>query len=269
VSREVATTAAVVAASIVFCTAFALAGWPGAPNTCVVQGDCYCEARRLGPVAQPANTWSLLGFVLAGLWIARRSHRDRSQTPPPFLRDRLYPTIYASSVAFMGPGAAFFHASLTDWGGALDVLSMLFWVCFLLYYNLRSLYRWSDRRFLVVYLVTVAFAALSRVFWPSAGLLAFAALHTGWIGTELLVGARLGRFGIRRELKRQRRYFWGYVGINLLALAIWSQGHAGGLLCQPSSILQGHALWHVLNAIAAALLYPYLRSEEVVRERVV
>ena len=267
-SREVTITAAVVVASIALCTAFALADWPGAPNACVMEGDCYCDAKRPGPVAQPANTWSLIGFVLAGLWIARRSHRDRSQTAPPFLRNRLYPTIYASSVAFMGPGAAFFHASLTDWGGALDVLSMLFWVCFLLYYNLRSLYGWTDRRFLVAYLLTVALAALSRVFFPSAGLLAFAALHTAWIGTEFLVGAPVRRFGITHELKRQRRYFWGYIAANLLALAVWSESHAGGLLCEPASILQGHALWHVLNAIAAALLYPYLCSEEVIQEHV-
>ncbi len=166
----------------------------------------------------------------------------------------------------MGPGAAFYHASLTDWGGALDILSMLFWICFLLYYNLRTLYRWTDRGFLGAYLATIALAILSRIFFASSGLPVFAALHTAWIGTEVLVGARLGRLGIRRQLKRQRRYLWGYVGINLLALAIWSQSHEGGLLCQPTSILQGHALWHVLNAIAAALLYPYLRSEEVVRE---
>ena len=265
-SREVATTAAVVAASSALCVAFALAGWPGAPHACVAQGDCYCEAIRPGAVGQPANTWSLIGFVLAGFWVAWRSHGDRSRSLPPFLRNRLYPTIYATAVAVMGPGAAFFHASLTDWGGALDILSMLFWICFLLYYNLRSLYRWTDQRFLGVYLVTVAFAILARIFFPSTGLLVFVALHTAWIGSEVLVGARLGRLGIRRQLKRKRRYFWGYVGINLFALAIWSQSHAGGLLCQPASILQGHALWHVLNAIAAALLYPYLRSEEVVRE---
>jgi len=144
---------------------------------------------------------------------------------------------------------------------------MLFWVCFLLYYNLRSLYGWTDRRFLVTYLLTVAATALWRAFFPSAGLLAFAALHTAWIGTEFLVGARLGRLGITHELRRQRRYFWGYIATNLFALAIWSQSHAGGLLCQPTSILQGHALWHVLNAIAATLLYPYLRSEAVLQRR--
>ena len=60
---------------------------------------------------------------------------------------------------------------------------------------------------------------------------------------------------------------WAFIAINLVALLIWSGSHAGGWLCDPSSILQGHALWHVLNAIAGALLYPYLRSERIAPER--
>ena len=50
---------------------------------------------------------------------------------------------------------------------------------------------------------------------------------------------------------------------NLVALSIWSGSHAGGLLCDPSSLVQGHAVWHVLNAVAGAFLYPYLRSERI------
>jgi hypothetical protein len=183
-----------------------------------------------------------------------------------FLGSRLYPGLYAVALAFMGLGAAFFHASLTDWGAILDVLSMLVWVCFLLYYNLRSLYAWTDQRFLTAYLTTVGVAILVRIFFGSAGLLAFGALHTAWIGTEVLVGMRPGRFGIERQLRRQRRYFWGYVGTNLLALAIWSESYAGGLLCNPSSLFQGHAVWHLLNAVAGALLYPYFRSERIIAE---
>jgi hypothetical protein len=260
------TTALVLALGTGLLVALSTSGWSGAPNQCLLQGDCYCEAARAGPVAQPANTWSLLGFAAAALWVAWRAGRDRADDSRVFLGSRLYPTLYAVSLAFMGIGAGFFHASLTEWGAILDVLSMLVWVCFLLYYNLRSLYAWTDRRFLVAYLATVAIAVLLRIFLVSAGLLAFAALHTGWIGTEVLVGMRPGRFGIARQLRRQRRYFWGYVGTNLVALAIWSESYAGGLLCDPSSLLQGHAVWHLLNAVAGALLYPYLRSERIIAE---
>ena len=245
------------------CVALAAAGWPGAPNHCLLQGDCYCEAPRPGLIAQPANTWSLLGFGVAGLWVAWRAGRDRTSTPGPYLRGRLYPGLYACALAFMGPGAALFHASLTDWGGAVDVLSMLGWVCYLLYYNLRSLYGWSQSRFVAAYAVTIAIGITPRLVFGPAGVPLFALLLIAWLGTEILIGRPAGTLGISQRVERKRKYLWASIVTNLVALSIWSGSHAGGLLCDPSSLVQGHAVWHVLNAVAGAFLYPYLRSERI------
>ena len=248
------------------CIALALADWPGAPNHCLLQGDCYCAAPRPGPIAQPANTWSLLGFAIASLWVAWRAGRDRLNTSAPYLRDRFYPGLYAGSVAFMGVGAALFHASLTNWGGAVDVLSMLGQVCYLLYYNLRSLYGWSRSRFLTAYLVTIAVVITPRFLFGPAGVPLFVLVLLAWLATETLIGRPVGRLGIREQVERQRKFLWASLATNLVALAIWSGSHLGGPLCDPSSPIQGHAVWHVLNAVAAALLYPYLRSERIVSE---
>ncbi|MBM6401120.1 hypothetical protein [Phycicoccus sonneratiae] len=50
-------------------------GWLG-PD--VGRGDGFCEAAHPGWVRQPANTWSNLGFVVAGLAVAwHASRRDR------------------------------------------------------------------------------------------------------------------------------------------------------------------------------------------------
>lgn len=261
---ELRATALVLVVGIGLCVAFAIAGWPGSPNHCVLQGDCYCEASRPGPVAQPANTWSLVGFGIAGLWVAWRSECDRTGGPPRFLRGRFYPGMYACALAFMGPGAALFHASLTDWGGAVDVLSMLGWVCFLLYYNLRSLYRWSLSRFLTAYVGTIAIVLTPRLLFGPAGVPLFGLVLVAWFATEALIRRPVGTFGIRQHLERKRGFLWASIATNLVALLIWSGSHAGGPLCDPSSVLQGHAVWHLLNAVAGALLYPYFRSERVI-----
>lgn len=50
--------------------AVAAQGWPGGPNACVAADACYCEALRPGWARQPANTWSCLAYVLAGLLAA-------------------------------------------------------------------------------------------------------------------------------------------------------------------------------------------------------
>ena len=44
-------------------------------------------------------------------------------------------------------------------------------------------------------------------------------------------------------------------------MAIWSMSHAGGKLCDPTSLLQGHAAWHILNAAVNGLVYLYLLSQ--------
>lgn len=263
INAELRATICVLVAGTGLCVALGAARWPGAPNYCVAQGDCYCEAPRPGPIRQPANTWSCVGFGLAGIWVAWRSGRDRARTPGPYLRRGFYPGLYASTLAFLGPGSAMFHASLTNWGGAVDVLSMLAWICFLLYYNVASLYDWSRSRFLTAYLVTIAIGIAPRLLLPRAGVPLFAVLVVVWLATEALVGRPVGTLGIRRRVDRRRKYLWAALGTDLIALLIWSGSHSGGWLCDPSSLLQGHAVWHVLNAVAGAFLYPYLRSERV------
>ncbi len=263
---ELRTVTLVLALGTGLCVALAVAGWPGAPNHCLLQGDCYCEAPRPGPVAQPANTWSLLGFGVAAFWVARRAGRDCLNTSAPYLRDHFYPGLYAGTLAFMGVGAALFHASLTNWGGAVDVLSMLGWVCYLLYYNLRSLYGWSRSGFLTAYSVTIAVVIAPRLLFGPAGVPLFALVLLAWLATEALIGRQVGRLGIRQQVERQRKFLWASLATNLVALSIWSGSHLGGPLCDPSSLVQGHAVWHVLNAVAGALLYPYLRSERIVSE---
>ncbi len=47
-----------------------------------------------------------------------------------------------------------------------------------------------------------------------------------------------------------------------VAFAIWIAAQHGW--CDPGSLLQGHAVWHLLNALAAYLLFAYYASERVV-----
>ena len=118
--------------SLVLCTVgFAILaqdGWPGALHECVATSTCYCEARGAGWIAQPANTWSSLAFIVAGLAIAWHASwartTERSALGGPLSSTRLYPVLLALSVCLLGPGAMFFHASLTDWSGILDIASM-------------------------------------------------------------------------------------------------------------------------------------------------
>jgi hypothetical protein len=66
------------------------------------------------------------------------------------------------------------------------------------------------------------------------------------------------------EIRLQRTYspyFWGGFAAYLLASFIWRASQQGGALCEPDTLLQGHALWHLLGAVAMFCFYHYFRTE--------
>jgi len=52
---------------------------------------------------------------------------------------------------------------------------------------------------------------------------------------------------------------WG-VGLFLLGYLVWIPDYTKQI-CVPNSIIQGHALWHVLTALAILMIFFYMDSE--------
>jgi len=46
-------------------------------------------------------------------------------------------------------------------------------------------------------------------------------------------------------------------GIFAVGAAVWFFSRTGGYLCRPESLVQGHAIWHTLAAVAAGLLFAF------------
>jgi hypothetical protein len=46
----------------------------------------------------------------------------------------------------------------------------------------------------------------------------------------------------------------------LVAYAIWLTGTASHPACDPDSLLQAHAVWHVLSAVATLAFFGFLRT---------
>jgi hypothetical protein len=85
-----------------------------------------------------------------------------------------------------------------------------------------------------------------------AGNVAFGAL----LATTVAVEVALSRRGPARTDLR-----WGAagVGVTLVAFAIWNVSQHGW--CDPHSLRQGHAVWHLLGAVSAYLLFRLWTSE--------
>lgn len=235
-------------------------GWLG-PD--VGRGDGFCEVARGGLVRQPVNAASNAGFVLAGLliaWHARSPERLGDVLP----RHRGLPTTMACTVVLLGPASAAMHATQSAAGGLLDVTSMYLVASFAAAY---ALLRWYD--------------ASTSFFWLAFALLVAGCELAGGLGGEVPVVLHLGNvaFGLllvlavvlevrlwRRGPGRTRLRIgaWSLASM-VVAFVIWNLSQEQW--CDPRSLLQGHAVWHLLGALAAYLLFRLYASERVTPPR--
>jgi len=210
-------------------------GW--SPATCLPD-DCFCEAIREGVVRQPANAWSSLGFVIVALWIVLRL---RQSGPVRAVLSAAEAWLFVCSLFLLGLGSALYHASLTFAGQVLDVAGMYFVATFILLHRLAPRFHLPPAPSVVLFVLGNAALMTAQVTTPSLRRVVFSAL----LVTALVVE---WRFSAGRK--------WLAAGAFLMALAvvIWALDRER-VVCSPHSVLQGHALWHFLSAIAAACLF--------------
>ncbi len=220
------------------------------PATCLPD-DCFCEALRAGLIRQPANTWSSFAFLLVALWVAARIRsRDRSALPvlPP-----AEAWLFVGSLALVGFGSAFYHASLTFVGQVIDVSGMYLVATFILLHRLGPRWRISPLWSVLGFVVVNALLMAAQVTTPSLRRFAFGVL----LASALLVEWRFSRRG--------RAWLGGGALLMAIAFGIWVVDRQR-LVCDPWSVLQGHAVWHGLGALAAASLFKSYEAEVEVRE---
>lgn len=241
-------------------TLLAAAGSPAAwsgwrPATCLPDA-CFCEASRSEFVRQPIDTWSNLAFVLAGLLMLTDDLRPAPTRSNLLARRRTYGVLYALAVILIGLGSWFYHASLTFAGQWFDVMGMYLLGTFMVLYGVARWSSMSGRRFAAVYVAVNCVLALGLIAVPELRRYLFGLLLLAAIVFEVLAWRRRGSVSHPGKV----RYFAAALLAYLLAQFIWMLD-LSHIVCDPYGLLQGHALWHVLGAASAGLIYLYYRSE--------
>ena len=253
----VAAVTAVVSLTLVL--AAARWGWLG-PDT--GRGDGFCEAARPGWIRQPANTWSNVGFVLAGLAVAWYAG-DRARLGLTLGAHPGLATAYAVLVVLLGPGSMAMHATQTDLGGHLDLLSMYLVSGFALGYALMRFLGRGPALLAVVFALAVVAGMAVHLRGGSVpvvghvGNAAFGVEVVGAVSLEVALFRRPVAAPGRVVRPRVRRG----AGAGLRDLDHRMRGHAW---CRPDALLQQHGAWHVLGAVSAYLLFRHYAAERAV-----
>jgi hypothetical protein len=202
----------------------------------------WCEAQLCSVVVEPANTWSNLAYVFAGLallWIgARRGERT--------LRS------FGLAEIVVGVCSLVYHMSFSGVLQVLDFFGMYVFTNLLIGLNLVRLGALSRRRFWPVYstsvvALTALTVALRFTKFPIQGIVFVLILAI--VATEFMQRARTGL---------DRRFFLASLA-TLVVAAGFSAADVTGVFCDPNDhFVQGHAIWHVLGAtslVFAAFFY--------------
>jgi hypothetical protein len=215
------------------------------PASCLP--SCFHEADRGGLIRQPSNALSSAAFVVVAvaLLLRRQLPRPAVGTRPPLPEARGWQLLFAVSLIVIGLGSAFFHASLTFVGQTADVAGMYLLATFVIAYAGLTTDPALRRRIAAQYLAMNAALLVALLWLPSARRWLFAVL--------IAIGLFLEYRRVRRD-----RYDTTALGQSAvvmgIAFGIWLLDQRGWPLSS-THWLQGHALWHLLSAIAALQLW--------------
>mmetsp|Transcript_4890 Transcript_4890/g.7067 ORF Transcript_4890/g.7067 Transcript_4890/m.7067 type:complete len:381 (+) Transcript_4890:198-1340(+) len=254
--------------------------------------NCFCEDASIERfVAQPANTWSNLGFTIGGLFIAWAVDTKRFPTNDNWENNLnqityhpWYPFSYSLLLSNLSYSSGYFHAGFTNWGHALDagsILALLFWFW---YYSLIKLVLmctgWSLRKMrigLMVHsiLTIITFIMLYALVFSGGVIKSFTTgiffeyvlmSVGGFVLIEIFV-----RFGYEYCLHKERmsKASLGVLASLFLIAAFACQRLSDGVegACFPESFFQFHGLWHFLSAIGLSILFFFFLSEKFLSQR--
>jgi len=253
---------------------FVAAGWPGQKNNCMntKPNSCYCEAFNAHDavtgapgVRQPVNTWFNLYALFTSWAIAWQVYRDRKngESGNPMRSGSWLADVYVFAAQFLGLGSMWFHASMKEWGGITDQMSMFIYAAFLIFYTVRRLWDLPWWAFSLFYLLTVVLNTIIGAFWTDkySSLVLILIMVAAYMFFEGWMWKRSGKFAMG---KLGAQVLWCVAVVAILAATVfWKLSDTGGPLCDPKSFFQPHGLlWHPLAGLMAILLYFYWRMDE-------
>lgn len=208
----------------------------GAPNI------KWCEETLCEWISEPANTWSNLGYLFAGLIILYLSKKYKHNKEL---------TQFGPIIFFMGAMSYFYHQSNFYGSQILDFVGMFFFVGWAFSMNLVRLGKLQRKNF--------------TWFNLGLGLLLTVVMHVMYVteikfqGIVLISGfVILATEVMARKIVKIHYHFLISAIMTLIVAFGFSIADGKRIWCDPTQhgfFSQGHAVWHWVASIAMVLIY--------------
>jgi len=167
---------------------------------------------------------------------------------------------FSSLVIFLGPGSMAMHATETQIGGELDMLSMYLVASFAASYSLQRFYQWKNSTFTISFVLMVIICEVVGLYHEPLPIIDYAgnAIFAFFLTVTCVFEMLNAHY---RNISLEKKYGYYSLGFLLLAFFIWNIWKDTSPLCDPGSLIQGHAMWHLLDAVAAYFLFRFYASE--------
>lgn len=205
----------------------------------------FCEARLCGWVAEPSNAWSSFGYVAIALWLFTR----------PAARASWLLKAVAFAGLMIGIGSFVFHGTGTFAGELVDLSGMFLLSGMMLSLALGRAWRLGRASIGVLWAFFTLMPMATVFIVKPAGIPLFALELNLAIGLEVWLW--------RRRESPHFRFFGQALGLVTGAFVVWTLDITRVACAPDNHLVTGHAVWHVLNAIAIARLFAFYAARFV------
>jgi len=203
----------------------------------------FCEELITGWIAQPGNTWSNIGFLVAGFWILFKE-KNRKET---------WSIVLGWVLLIAGLGSAFYHASATFFGETLDYFGMFLGSAYMLCAVVIRYKSLSKARGAALFIIIFSGSLSIQYFNSSFD----RSLYIAEFGVALLLELI---FYLKKGRSTQYRYLFLCWSAFIPGYVFWWLDQEK-IVCNPANhFISGHAIWHLLDALALFFLYHYYQQ---------
>lgn len=206
-------------------------------------GETDCETIGEGLLAQPANAISSGAYVLLGIWLVIRAIRNASTERPTAIA-------YGVALGAVGIGSIAFHGPMPAGARLVHDLTIAAVFAVIAARGIGQLRNWTQAETIAAAAAITGVVGVVMAISPEVGI-----GLSGVVGlTALLLEFSIYRSGRRDSMSTSHRR-WLIAAFAFLALAGLANvlGRTDAPLCDPDSIYQGHAVWHLMTAAAFAV----------------